>query len=86
MGCGRLSSSLCCLFHSKDASGVWHTLYVVVCGISWDVVGVGCVRGWVRGLRQGVLFPHGVLPGVFLSSGFALPWEYVVCFFCSPHC
>jgi len=42
---GRLSSSLCCLFHSKDASGVWHTLYVVVCGISWDVVGVGCVRG-----------------------------------------
>lgn len=35
---------------------MWHTLYVVVCGISWDVVGVGCVRGWVRGL-------HGVLPG-----------------------
>lgn len=42
---------------------MWHTLYVVVCGISWDVVGVGCVRGWVRGLRQGVLFLHGVLPG-----------------------
>ncbi len=32
---------------------MWHTLYVVVCGISWGVVGVGCVRGWVRGLRQG---------------------------------
>lgn len=31
---------------------MWHTLYVVVCGISWGVVGVGCVRGL-----------HGVLPG-----------------------
>ena len=38
---------------------MWHTLYVVVCGISWDVVGVGCVRGWVRGLRQGCSYLLG---------------------------
>ena len=69
MGCGRLSSSLCCLFHSKDASGVWHTLYVVVCGISWDVVGVGCVRGWVRGLRQG-----GVVPVRGAAGGVPIFW------------
>ena len=38
---------------------MWHTLYVVVCGISWGVVGVGCVRGWVRGLRQGCSYLLG---------------------------
>ena len=39
---------------------MWHTLYVVVCGISWGVVGVGCVRGWVRGLRQGCSYLLGL--------------------------
>ena len=38
---------------------MWHTLYVVVCGISWGVVGVGCVRGWVRGLRRGCSYLLG---------------------------
>ena len=54
--------------------------HIICCGV-WYFMGCrGC--GLCAWLGSGPA--SGLLPGVFLSSGFALPWEYVVSFSVAP--